>query len=459
MKKLKKSLALLLTAVLVLGMLTACGSKKDQPAAKDGETNTDQDAGGKDNGGDKADTPETAGNEKVTLRVVTTMGGTDPNASKYQELVKEFEAANPNIRIQDESAVANEEWKAQIIADFSLNNEPDVIQFFTEATANDLVKMGKFVTLEEMRAYNPEIAGDTSDGALQATKSLVDGVNYAVPTTGIWEALFCNTDLFEKYNLELPTDWDKLETAIKTFKENGIVPIAISLNQIPHYLIEHLMMTASTRDEYTQIPDTAPATWTAGLDMVKTLRDMGAFPVDTDTIDNETAEALFKDKGAAMIVNGSWFANGIEATDTTAVMAFPTIPGGHKEDGMGIAGFTSGFYITKQAWDNPAKREAAVKFVLANTSNDQILKYWGGNGVCSVPVPDGYVDGLGLNPLQAKGTEFAASITKPVCPTDARIAGEPWQTLINSIVGISTGDKSSADSINEMLTIYKENQQ
>ena len=45
-----------------------------------------------------------------------------------------------------------------------------------------------------------------------------------------------------------------METAIETFKENDIIPIACSLNNVPHYWIEFLMLYASGVDEYTSIP-------------------------------------------------------------------------------------------------------------------------------------------------------------------------------------------------------------
>ena len=42
---------------------------------------------------------------------------------------------------------------------------------------------------------------------------------------------------------------------MRRFKENDIIPIACSLNNVPHYWIEFLMLYASGVDEYTSIPD------------------------------------------------------------------------------------------------------------------------------------------------------------------------------------------------------------
>ena len=60
------------------------------------------------------------------------------------------------------------------------------------------------------------------------------------------------------------------------------------------------MLYASGVDEYTSIPTSAPEGWVKGLEMFKTLRDMGAFPEDTDTVDDAYTGQLFRDKKAAM---------------------------------------------------------------------------------------------------------------------------------------------------------------
>lgn len=441
MKKSKKVLALMLALVLAMSMMTACGSGDDKKAAEtQGETGKEDDT--------KTDDTKTE-EEPVTLNVVTQMGGEDANTDNYNKLIEQFQKDHPNVTIEDNSQVADNDWKVQIEADFSMDNEPDVIQYFTDKSAENLLKTDKFVTLDEMKAENPEIAKNTSDVALEQTKSPVDGKNYAVPTTGYWEGLFCNKKLFDDNNLELPTDWAKLETAIKTFKEKDIIPIALALNDVPNYWIEFLMMTASTTEEFVQVPDKAPKSWAEGLSKIKELYDMGAFSKDVATVDNEMAQNTFKEGKAAMILEGSWFLNGIPDKKNTVVCAFPKWDGAKAEEGTAISGYSSGFYITKKAWEDPAKKKAALDFVLANTCDEQVLTYWGGNGACSVPVPEGG----DFNPLQLSGAKYAETITNPVGPTDSRMTPEAFNGLKDNMVAIATGKMSAEDGINNMLTI------
>lgn len=383
MKNFKKALSIILTLALVMSFMTACSKDKattDDAAGTQAEVTS---------AAAEATTAPTqaavAETNPVTLTTVSMFGGTDPNAGNYQAINEQFMKDYSYITIEDDSQSSDQDWKTKIAADFAVGNEPDVIQYFTDANASDVLAAGKFVSIDEIKAVYPDYAADTLPTALAAAAN-PDGVLRAVPTTGYWEGLFCNKDLFDQYSLALPTDWDKMLTAIDTFKANNIVPIAVSLNNVPHYWIEFLMLSAAGPKGYTTVPETAPAEWANGLSMFKTLRDLGAFPVDTDTIDNDFAGELFKNKSAAMQLDGSWYAGGIPDQDNTVLVAFPVIPNGKAPAGSMVGGISTGFYITKKAWDDPDKRDAAVKFVMAHTNKVSVATYWGGNGQAAAKV-------------------------------------------------------------------------
>lgn len=390
--------------------------------------------------------------KQVTLRTVSMYGGENKTAYIYRDINNKLMEKYEGLVIEDNSSSSNEEWKASVNADFAVGNEPDVIHFFTDATADMLVKTGKLVTIEEIRAEYPQYAQDTLDTALYAAVN-TDGVLRAVPTSGYWEGLFCNKDLFDKYGVELPTDWDSLVKAIEVFKANGIVPIACSLNNVPHYWIEFLMLYSSGVEEFTQIPETAPEGWVKGLDLIKTLRDMGAFPADTDVVDDVNVCRLFMDKKAAMQLSGSWYVADIEDTENTVVIAFPGVPEQKVEDNTMLAGISVGFYITRKAWEDPEKRDMAVEFVMAHTCQESAQRYWesiGGASQATVevtPIED-------ATPFARSIADYINSASVIVSPTDSRI-GDAYKTLVANIVKLSKGTMSSEDAINEALDTMK----
>ncbi|MBC5627839.1 extracellular solute-binding protein [Clostridium sp. NSJ-6] len=438
MLKTKKVLAAIIAATMVATVFTGCGSS----STGDSGTGTGTETGN--------DTKV----EKVTLNTVSMFGGTDPNAEVYQEINKEFMAANENITIEDNSQSSDEEWKAKVATDFASGNEPDVIQFFTDATANAIVATDKLMAVEDIKKEYPDYAKDTLPAALDAVTN-TDGIQRAIPTTGYWEGLFCNKDLFDQYNIELPTDWASLETAIKTFKENGIIPFAVSLNNVPHYFVEYLMLYSAGEESYTSVPEIAPAEWTKGLETFKTLRDMGAFPEDTDTVDEAYVIELFNNKQAAMILDGSWRTGGVTDQENTVVISFPGVENQKAQEGAMVGGISSGFYITKKAWEDPAKREAAVKFVEAHTGKEGVTKYWiAGGSVGQAAVAVEPVDGMSA--LAVNALEYSSSAKSISAPTDSRIDPEAYKYIIANVVKISTGAVSAEDVLNEALKLSAE---
>lgn len=459
MRKFKKAIALCTVAMMVLGSLTACSSKKDDTTS---DTTANATAGTTASSETNSNDGTGVTSEKVTLTTATMMGGTDPNTEKYQAVITAFQEKHPNVTIEDSSQMSDQTWKAKIAAQFSVGDEPDVIQFFTDNNASEVLAADKFVTIEEIQAEYPEYGANILDSAWEATEN-PDGVCRAVPTTGYWEGLFCNKDMFDEYGLELPTDWNSFITAIETFKEKGVIPIAVSLNEVPHYWIEHLMLSEAGGEVYTTVPTDAggnltaeaPAGWSSGLELIKTLYDMGAFPEDSQTISNDAAGELFKTKKAAMQLDGSWYAGGIDDQDATVVIAFPTTENGKKLPNDIVGGLSSGFYITRKAWDDPLKRAAAVEFVMMNTSTDQIAAYWDGNGMATVEL-EAPAD---MTPLGKSGLELSNASTGTYSPTDARIAGEAYSSIITSIVDLVNGTKTAEEILNNALQINIDSQE
>lgn len=375
--------------------------------------------------------------DTVTLRSVTMFGGSDANAAVYEQLWQGFVEEHPNIRIIDESRTSDEQWKAEVAADFCAGNEPDVLQFFTDATANQLIRMDKFVTVEEIREYYPDYAKDTYPWALEQVANS-DGVMRAVPTTGFWEGLYCNSDLFEKYHVDYPTDWESFQRAVRIFNQHGIVPVACSLSEVPHYWVEHFMLYCAGEESCTQIPEKVPQEWCRALSMFQEMHEMEAFPPNADIVSNDYVRSMFINKEAAMILEGNWFLASIEDQKNTIVIPFPQVENSAEAYGVAIGGMSSGFYITKRAFNNPQKRDAVVQYVMAQTNEKAVQKYWehgGGTARAATPV----------NPLESQTTltlsvnEFLTESQKQVLPLDARMDPAAYSTLISGIVEIYNG--------------------
>ncbi len=310
--------------------------------------------------------------EGVTIRTVSTFAGTDAAAGAYVELLRVWETETGN-KVEDASATSDEAWKTGVLNDFAAGNEADVLFYFAK-TADSAPILNRVVPISEINAAYPDLKLKETPLSAEA-----DGVIYSIPVRPFWEGLFVNTDLFTKYGLELPTDWAKLETAIKKFNDVGIVPISVSFADVPHYIVEFLIIACGTPDEHKARPSATyevPDSWKEGMALLNKLYKMGAFARDASATTEAVTSQLFRDKKAAMQLDGSWFANGIpEASwDTTAVMPF-TAYAGDADPNAFIGGVSMGFYLSRKAWNDPNKRDAAVNLLafLTNEENGRQL--------------------------------------------------------------------------------------
>ncbi len=427
----KKFISLGLATTLALSA-TACGEKAEATGTTGGDA---------------------AASGTVTLNTVSMFGGTDPTGEYYQNIIKEFEANNAGVKVNDVSSTSDETWKTSVTADFQVGNEPDVLFYFNGVDAAPLIETGKLVDIETIKAEYPDYGADISEGAMSLMVE-PDGKTYALPIRGFWEGLYVNEDLFEQYGAPLPTDWASFTKAVEVFAANDIVPVAVSFADVPHYWIEHLILSQAGVEGHKQALDPnapAPDDWVTGLNVLNQLNEMGAFSPDSTATNNDAISQLFKDKKAAMIIDGSWFAGGVTDQENTTVMAFPTVDGGKKDASDIICGFSSGFYITKKAWEDPAKKDAAVKFVMAMTSKAAIAEFAkvGGAPAADIEAP------AETTPLQADGLAFLNAAKNVDMPIDSRLNKQAWDHIVSNISNIVDGSMDAREVLDQAAKLNK----
>lgn len=310
----------------------------------------------------------------VTLKTVSTFAGTDAAAVDYTALLEEWQKQTGN-KVEDASATSDEAWKTGVLNDFAAGNEADVLFYFAK-TADSTPILGKVVPISEINAAYPDL--HLTENAAMAE---ADGKIYAIPVRAFWEGLFVNTDLFEKYGLDLPTDWAKLEAAIAKFNAQGIVPIAVSFSDVPHYIVEFAIISSGSPASYQARPqsiDAVPQSWTDGMALLNKLYRMGAFAKDATATTEAVTSQLFRNKKAAMQLDGSWFANGLPSSswDTTTVLPFPAYSPEADPTAI-IGGISMGFYLSRKAWEDPQKRDAAVSLLAFLTTGDNAKRLGG----------------------------------------------------------------------------------
>ena len=336
--------------------------------------------------------------EGFTLRTVSSFAGADTAAEAYVDILKAYEAETGNV-VLDASAVSDEAWKTSVLNDFAAGNEPDIL-FFFGAGADSAPILYKVTPIAEINDAYPDLRLPEND-ALRET----DGKVYAVPVRSYWEGLYVNADLFEANGVPLPTDWDSFRFAVQAFREKEIVPVAISLSDIPHYLAEFALLACATAEEQQARPRTlaeVPASWFDAMALIREMYEMGAFADNAAATFESASTELFRTQGAAMQIDGSWLAPSLPSAsmETTQVLPVP-LRNGDGLSGCVIGGISMGLYLTRRAWDSP-RRDAAVSLLSALTREDSLrrLGYPGLGGALRDSADEMLRDRTLLSPLQ-----------------------------------------------------------
>ncbi len=406
--------------------------------------------------------------EGVELNVTTTFAGEDGNAQNFKDEVAAWEEATGN-KVNDASATSSEEFKARVEMDFQTGADPDVLFFFNGADANAFIEAGKVVPIDTIREEYPDYAANMNDELIPA--SLVDGVRYAVPVNGFWEAMFVNTEVLKAAGVEIPGadyTWDAFLEDCQKIKDAGYAPIAAALGNIPHYWWEFCIFNNGNVKDHLTIPasvDEAGA-WVAGMEDIKALYEAGYFPENTLSATDDETFAMFMEDKAAFLIDGSWKVGGIVGNcqsdpedpatlDAEKLDKFTVtyVPGkGERKATDLIGGMSSGYYISTAAWEDEEKRDAAVDFVMHMISDEVVAKFAQHTASALKSAPA--VDEAQFNSLQIKAMEMMAGTTSLTGAVQDLFNGECRVPTFDGMPDIVTGNVSPEEAVAEGLEIY-----
>ena len=399
--------------------------------------------------------------EKVSLRVVTSYGGDDGNRGVYESAIASYEAVT-GVKIIDASSASNEEWKNTVITDFMTGSEPDVLFYFTNADADPFINAGKVVSIEEIREEYPDYATNMKQSMMAVA---ADGLHYAVPSAGFWEGMFVNKAVLDACDIPVPGPdytWEQFLADCEKIKNAGYTPIACSLFEIPHYWFEFMVMNNGSLSTQLEVPtldrdgnlvdNEVSRKWIAALEDIRMLYRAGYFPENTLTAtDTETVD-MFGDGEAAFLIDGSWKVGYFTKNYSTKLRNFVVsyVPGkGERLASETIGGISMGYFITRKAWNDPAKREAAVAFVFHMTS-EEVLSNFVTTEVTAL------VNGaapIGLNTIQQSAAEANINITGVVGAVQDTISSEAKSDLFANIQKVVTGQMTAEEAVESAIRL------
>lgn len=237
----------------------------------------------------------------------------NPGDEEYTHaMLEKFEEEHPNIQI-DYTFMPYTDHVEKLKVDLSAGDAADVYGVQTGAMYKEFRDFEEDLTPYLVKEYGDDWASNYNEYAMSLLKG-DDGEYYAVPL-GLSYAgyVWANMKYFDKYGLELPTNYDELKEVCKTFRDNGEYPLVIGAKDSWINIDTWMNIAADINTEklYSAIEGETPFT---DEDLVQSFQiwqncftdgvfQDGALGVGMYT---DSTDMYQKEGSVPMILNGSW---------------------------------------------------------------------------------------------------------------------------------------------------------
>ena len=249
------------------------------------------------------------GGEKTVVKFQTW----NPGDEEYTHaMLEKFEEEHPDIQI-DYTFMPYTDHVEKLKVDLSAGDAADVYGVQTGAMYKEFRDFEEDLTPYMAEKYGDDWTSNFNEYAMSLLQG-DDGEYYAVPL-GLSYAgyVWANMSYFDKYNLELPTNYDELKEVCQTFRDNGEYPLVIGAKDSWINIDTWMNIAADINTEklYSAIEGETPFT---DEDLVQSFQiwqncftdsvfQDGALGVGMYT---DSTDMYQKEGSIPMILNGSW---------------------------------------------------------------------------------------------------------------------------------------------------------
>jgi raffinose/stachyose/melibiose transport system substrate-binding protein len=308
---------------------------------------------------------------------------TGPGRAFWDKTVADFEAANPNVKIEAQS-IQNEDLDGKLQTALNSGDAPDVFMQRGGGKMAAMVKAGQLMDITgEITDTTKKVV---SEGSFKA--QTIDGKVYAMPVAVLPGGFFYSKDLFAKAGItQPPTTLAELRGAVDKLKADGTQPVALGAKDAwpaAFYYYFFALRECST----TTVTETAksmsfddPCWLKAGQDVqnfAATQPFNKGFLTTSAQQGAGSSAGLLANHKAAMELMGAWNPGVIASLTPDQKplpdldwFPFPSVEGGAGEAGA-ILGGVDGYSCSKQA--PKAQCTAFLNFMLQTSVQEAYYK-------------------------------------------------------------------------------------
>jgi multiple sugar transport system substrate-binding protein len=301
--------------------------------------------------------PATARQDKVTI-TFWHMEQPPYRVERFQTLIDEFNAANPDIEVKQEPQSWGEIY-AKAPAAIAAGNAPELLFAIPDFTPI-LKDLGAVQPVEDFVA---EMDAAHKFYPAAVAPYTYDGHTWAVPIWNMAHSLWYRQSVFQEAGVEVPTTWDEWLAAAEKLTKEGQYGIGLPANKqlYTDQTVYDLMINAGADEIYNSdgtLRFNNPQTIEA-FDMYSKLYKFS--PADSPGWMWGEAEACFANRSCAMILQFTVITTyDTQAEGDAEDLGVAPIPYKEGVENPGTISYVNAIMILT---DDPAKQEAAKKFL------------------------------------------------------------------------------------------------
>lgn len=376
-------------------------------------------------------------------------------APYFEEVVKEFESQNPDIKIKME-AIADEPIKDKLRVILGGSEVPDIMFSWSGEFAR------KFVRADAALDLTPYLEEDTAwkdsfiPASLQPFSS--DGKNYGIPLRFNGKFFVYNKEIFDKHGLKAPKTWDEFLDVLGTLKEEGETPLMLG-NESPWAAIHYLTgLNQKMVDQEVRMNDYNPRSgeftdpgYVKAMEMLAELNEKGYFMDNVNSSSHDMVKQMFfAGKGAIFYVELEEFQDVENALKGNwGFFPMPSIADGDGSQNY-ITGAPDGFIVSSKT-KHPKE---AVEFLKFLTSKENSLKLVKDIGWPS-PIEGATNPDTALKQV-AEGVDYMKQAEGMAEWLDTDVHAKVADVYLSNIQLLLDGSKSPEDIIKEVQAVAKQ---
>ena len=252
-----------------------------------------------------------------TLKVMDYEGADSAMGIAWAKAIQIFEAQT-GAKVNHQ-ATSFETLNASASQLFDSSDAPDVSEYNKgNGTAGQLAATGIIQNLDDAYAkygWADKLgAGISTIAKYDANGVMGSGSYYGVPNYGEFVFLYFNQDMFDKYNIKVPTTEAELEAAMQTFKDNGVTPMTTSAQEYPMGQLWYQLALSKADRQWVNDYELYqhPVDWNGpeisyATTTLKSWLDKGYISKEVSGLKAEDAGLQFINGQVPMFYSGSWW--------------------------------------------------------------------------------------------------------------------------------------------------------